>query len=415
MHSQQKRTITSIKAITMILILILLQVLEILAAQKHSPIANWQMGDPHYTSDQYAKILGDAGVGQDSDEKDNKEIRAMQIQYVDYQPNCQPGGVPVCATNGTDSFYFENNCRLEAANMKMLFQYGTELEPTEMERCLPTCQTMKCTQVERPVCALAEIGGAVPQTFANECEMRRRECHTKQVLRILHSGPCQTPTKSGRKKKLRRNKHKRPIKAASISKFDNIPKKVYLMLATPAPWSATTTPRTSTTTSTTRITTTPRMRPTKPTSTSPSPMQFQQLMSLANPMVSVSQAVDAYNVYNIPDVGHDYGEITDSSLSMFLPEVGRVTEPYSPIESTTSTIPTTTSTTPTPALTTSTKESRITSLLGTTTIKSYSTTLMSSTTDISQETTSKVSEAITQAMSTTQKSIFTTTPQFKAS
>jgi len=131
MHSQQKRTITSIKAITMILILILLQVLGILAAQKHSPIANWQMGDPHYTSDQYAKILGDAGVGQDSDEKDNKGIRAMQIQYVDYQPNCQPGGVPVCATNGTDSFYFENNCRLEAANMKMLFQYGTgEVEIT---------------------------------------------------------------------------------------------------------------------------------------------------------------------------------------------------------------------------------------------------------------------------------------------
>jgi len=63
-----------------------------------------------------------------------------------------------------------------------LSDFHAELEPTEMERCLPTCQTMKCTQVERPVCALAEIGGAVPQTFANECEMRRRECHTKQGL-----------------------------------------------------------------------------------------------------------------------------------------------------------------------------------------------------------------------------------------
>ncbi|XP_016955136.1 mucin-5AC [Drosophila biarmipes] len=416
MHSQQRRTVTSIKAITMILIL--LQVLGLLgdgaAAQKYSPIANWHMGDPHYTSDQYAKILGEAGLGQDSDEKGSKGLGAMQIQYVDYQPNCQPGGVPVCATNGTDSFYFENNCRLEAANIKMLFQYGTELEPTEMERCLPTCQTMKCTQVERPVCALAEIGGALPQTFANECEMRRRECHTKQVLRVLHEGPCQAPTKSGRKKKLRRNKNKRPTKASAISKFEKNPKKVYLMLATPAPWSATTTPRMPTTSTTIRITTTPRMRPTKMTSTSPSPMQFQQLMSLASPMVSVSRAVDAYNVYNIPDVGHDYGEITDSSLSMFLPEVGRVTEPYSPRESSTTSTTSSTSTTPEPALTTSAKEFRITSSPRTTTLKSYSTTLMSSTTEMSQGTTSEDSKALTQAMGTTQQFISSTTPQPKA-
>lgn len=176
------------------------------AIGKSSPLANWRFSDPHYTSNQYAKILGESGVGHDPDDKDkaspglNLNPEHLQIQYVDYQPQCLPGGVPVCATNGTDSFYFENDCRLEAHNMKMLFQYGTgkplslrrspprkpnpislsELEPTEMERCLPTCQTMKCTAVERPVCALAEIGDATPQTFANECEMRRRECHTKQ-------------------------------------------------------------------------------------------------------------------------------------------------------------------------------------------------------------------------------------------
>ncbi|XP_070075203.1 integumentary mucin C.1 isoform X1 [Drosophila takahashii] len=268
-----------------------------------------------------------------------------------------------------------------------------------MERCLPTCQTMKCTQVERPVCALAEIGGALPQTFANECEMRRRECHTKQVLRILHPGPCQTPTKSGRKKKLRRNKSKRPTKAATLtSKFAINPKKVYLMLATPSPARST-----SSSSTTTRITTTARMRPTKATSTSPSPMQFRQLMSLANPMVSVSRAVDAYNVYNIPDVGHDYGEITDSSLSIFLPEVGRVTEPYS-IGSSSSTT-TSTTTTATPFLATI----RTTTLPETITIRSYSTTLMPSTTETSDETTeiTQESEAITPGMISTQPSLFT--------
>ncbi|XP_016985433.1 mucin-5AC [Drosophila rhopaloa] len=397
---QQNRKLTIMKPVTTIPILMPILILIIgfigggVMAQKYSPIADWHLSDPHYTSDQYARILGEAGVGQDPDEKDPKGLGPMQIQYVDYQPNCQSGGVPVCATNGTDSFYFENNCRLEAANMKLLFQYGTELEPTEMERCLPTCQTMKCTQVERPVCALAEIGGALPQTFTNECEMRRRECHTKQVLRILHSGPCQTPTKSGRKKKLRRNKNKRPTTKATTSKLAINPKKVYLMLATPAPWSTSSTTRRVTTPTTTRITTTPRTRPTKPTSTSPSPMQFQQLMGLANPMVSVSRAVDAYNVYNIPDVGHDYAEITDSSLSMFLPEVGRVTESYSVGGGTT---------TPTPVLAT-TKATGISNPPDTTTMETYTTDLVPSTTEISDESTTEDSQAMTHLSSTTQES-----------
>ncbi|KAH8419693.1 hypothetical protein KR009_001112 [Drosophila setifemur] len=290
-----------------------------------SPLANWRFSDPHYTSAQYAKILGDSGVGRDKDDN-GLGLGALQIQYVDYQPHCLPGGVPVCATNGTDHFYFENDCRLEAHNLKMLFQHGTELEATELERCVPPCHAMKCTQVKRPVCALAEIGGASPQTFANECEMRRRECHTKQVHRIKHEGPCENPTKTPRKKKQRRYRNRKIGATTSpISKLDNEPQKFYILL--------TTTPRTIRTIRTTRTTgtTTPgTYRATNPPeTTTPTPMQFHELRNMENPMVSVSRAVDAYNVYNIPDVGHDYGEITDSSLSMFLPEVGRVTDAYS--------------------------------------------------------------------------------------
>lgn len=64
-------------------------------------------------------------------------------------------------------------------------------------------------------------------------------------------------------------------------------------------------------------------------------------------MVSVSRAESAYNVYNIPDVGQDYEEITDSTLSMFLPEVGHVTAGYSS-STTTSTTSTTSTTTENP-------------------------------------------------------------------
>ncbi|KAH8245530.1 hypothetical protein KR032_011437 [Drosophila birchii] len=378
MQSRRKQAIS----ITILLLLWELAAGEA-AISKSSPLANWRFSDPHYTSNQYAKILGESGLGHDPDDKDKLNVginlnpEHLQIQYVDYQPQCQAGGVPVCATNGTDTFYFENDCRLEAHNIKMLFQYGTELEPTELERCLPSCRTMKCTPVERPVCALAEIGGAAPQTFPNECEMRRRECHTKQVLRILHQGPCQTPTKSLRRKKQRRNK-KKPLKS-STKPSSSQPKKVFYLMATPPaaapPAAAAHTPSPSAAPSSSnkqwlsmppRITTTPRTMATRSTSTSPSPMQFQQLRGMTNPMVSVSRAVDAYNVYNIPDVGQDYAEITDSSLSLYLPGVGRVTEAYTTTtttsSSTTTRAPTqgtsysprttTTTTTPEPLLTT---------------------------------------------------------------
>lgn len=71
-------------------------------------------------------------------------------------------------------------------------------------------------------------------------------------------------------------------------------------------------------------------------------------------MVTVSRAESAYNVYNIPDVGQDYEEITDSTLSMFLPEVGRVTAGYSST-TTTSTTSTTTSSTENPLRLTTTR------------------------------------------------------------
>ncbi|KAH8356484.1 hypothetical protein KR200_002150 [Drosophila serrata] len=405
MQSSQKQFIITI---LLSLLVFLWPGLGEAASAKSSPLANWRFSDPHYTSNQYAKILGDSGLGHDPDDKDKKDVginlnpEHLQIQYVDYQPQCQSGGVPVCATNGTETFYFENDCRLEAHNMKMLFQYGTELEPTEMERCLPSCQAIKCTTVERPICVLAETRGALPQTFANECEMRRCECHTKQVLRILHQGRCQPPTKSLRKKKQRRNK-KKPLK--TTSKMSSEPKKIYYLMATPPPAPAATTPRSNNNNNKRwlsmprRITTTPRTMPTKSTSTSPSPMKFQQLMALANPMVSVSRAVDAYNVYNIPDVGQDYGEITDSSLSLYLPGVGRVTE-ATPSTTTTTTRGTshspnriTTTTAPKPLLTTSSHRASSSSSL-------IMTEPMATTTTISREPVLPSTQALREEQST---------------
>ncbi|SPP89396.1 mucin-5AC [Drosophila guanche] len=320
-------------------ILLLALNLKAVAASRPFSLANWRFNDLHYSSAQYAKILADSGIGHDQDPT-GKGARAgeggvgsLQIQYVDYQPQCASGGVPVCATNGTDHFYFENDCRLEAHNMKMLFQYGTELEPTELERCQPTCRSMKCTKVQRPVCAVAEMGA--PTTFPNECEVRQHECQSRQAMRILHAGPCPAPaTKGRRKKKSRRNKGKRPSAAtastpapAHATGSTGRPK-VYVMLSEPSS-------RTSTTTTTT-TTETPQMMPIG--SSTASPLRFRQMVSSGNQMVSVSRAMDAYSVYNIDDVGHDYGEITDSTLSMFVPGVGRVTDAY----------PTTTTTTTTP-------------------------------------------------------------------
>lgn len=148
---------------------------------------DWRYNDAQYGNAQYDKMLGEGNEQQPGN---------FQFEYVDYQPKCGSGGEPVCATNGSSYFYFENDCKLEAANMKLLFQYGigecleqitschmnrclyAELEPIELERCLPQCDTIRCTTVYVPVCAAAHNEQAV--TFANECEAHRRGCLTKQ-------------------------------------------------------------------------------------------------------------------------------------------------------------------------------------------------------------------------------------------
>lgn len=58
-------------------------------------------------------------------------------------------------------------------------EYHVELEPTDLERCTPPCQAMKCTKISRPVCALPEVVNSKPQTFLNECEMKRYGCEGK--------------------------------------------------------------------------------------------------------------------------------------------------------------------------------------------------------------------------------------------
>ncbi|KAH8341694.1 hypothetical protein KR074_006503 [Drosophila pseudoananassae] len=332
-------------AMNSIILVTVLSILEGVVGKlpmSHSPMPDWRYSDHHYTSAQYAKILGESGLGQDKEDK-GLNLNALQIQYVDYQPHCMPGGIPVCATNGTDNFYFENECHLEAHNLKMLFQHGTELEPTDLERCTPPCQAMKCTKISRPVCALPEIVNSKPQTFVNECEMKRFGCESKLVVRILHQGPCQVPTARPRKpKNQRRNKPKRPAKSRKEE-----PQKIYILLATTTPKSKPFRPLNPARRITTRTPRTPRIATSTSTSTTtPSPMKFQQIANLKHPMVSVSRAETAYNIYNIPDVGEDYEKITDSTLSMFVPEVGRVTAGYS--STTTSTTSTTSTTTENP-------------------------------------------------------------------
>lgn len=134
-------------------------------------------------------------------------------------------------------------------------------------------------------------------------------------------------------------------------------------------------------------------------------MQFQQLRGLAHPMVSVSRAVDAYNVYNIPDVGHDYGEITDSSLSLYLPGVGRVTEAYT---TSTSTVRGTTSTPRTSTITTTTPKPLLTTSQAFVIKKPLATTMKpsmpSTTAEMDEASTVADLEAVTYGFSTTQES-----------
>lgn len=62
----------------------------------------------------------------------------------------------------------------------------SELEPTELERCLPQCDSIICNKTYAPVCAVGEPGAKQDRgvTFANECEAHRRGCLTKQSVYI---------------------------------------------------------------------------------------------------------------------------------------------------------------------------------------------------------------------------------------
>ncbi|XP_032594879.1 mucin-5AC [Drosophila grimshawi] len=308
-------------------LLIWSQVLSLAAASAH-PV--WQYNDPQLATAQYAKII--ARISEKNGKNTSRDqLDPVQFQYVDYQPKCKTGGEPVCATNGSHHFHFENKCKLEAANMKMLFQHGTELEQTELERCLSECENIRCNNVYAPVCATTEQTPNQGQgvSFANECEVQRRGCITKQTMRILNKGPCQQKSKSRGKA---RRKHTKPRRFKISSKSapatpSNNNKQIFFMVPTEP--SSTITKAIGTTTTT--------------TTTTPFPMQFHHFRSPGNPDVSVSRAVNAYSVYNIPDVSLNYAAIIDSSLAMYLPGIGTVTD--TPPSTTTTT---TTTTTPRP-------------------------------------------------------------------
>lgn len=96
-----------------------------LAAGLQKQNVAWKYNDPYYDAQQYAKIFGQATGNEIGKGPGQEQYGPFQYQYVDHQPNCREGGQPVCATNGNNYFYFENDCKLEARNMQLLFQHGT--------------------------------------------------------------------------------------------------------------------------------------------------------------------------------------------------------------------------------------------------------------------------------------------------
>ncbi|XP_068154598.1 proteoglycan 4 [Drosophila tropicalis] len=283
------------------------------------------------------------------------------FEYVDYQARCEQGGEPVCATNGTQEFYFENECKLESHNMKSLFQHGTVLERTDLERCSPNCETIKCPTVYQPVCAApSEAADAVYATtngvtFGNLCEVRKHECVSQRAMRIVNQGVCRE-LKLKRRNRKNRNKNRKPKRVQpNIKSEQNSSSNVHFLITTradrmKAAMSSSTTSASTTRSSPTRTTSSSiDQNPTK------SPMRFREFQYSAAPHVSVSQAENPYNIYNIPDVGKDYENIMDNELSVYVPEVGYVTDlpPSTTTVATTSTT-TTTTTTPKPTTTTTT-------------------------------------------------------------
>ncbi|EDW82809.2 uncharacterized protein Dwil_GK24947, partial [Drosophila willistoni] len=282
------------------------------------------------------------------------------FEYVDYQARCEQGGEPVCATNGRQEFYFENECKLESHNMKSLFQHGTVLERTDLERCSPNCETIKCPTVYQPVCAAPSEAAADAVhatttngvTFGNLCEVRKHECVSQRAMRIVNQGVCRE-LKLKRRNRKNRNKNRKANRVQPhIVSEQNSSSNVHFLITTRADRMKaainSSTTSANTTSASTTVASTTRTSPTMTTSTSftqyttKSPMRFREFQYSAAPHVSVSQAENPYNIYNIPDVGKDYENIMDNELSVYVPEVGYVTD--SPPSTTTLATTTTTAT-----------------------------------------------------------------------
>lgn len=110
---------------TLLAYMLLCSLLIVPTAGHQNQNAAWNYNDPHFDAAQYAKIFGQATGNGNGNAPGQEQYGPFQYQYVDHQPNCREGGQPVCATNGNNYFYFENDCKLEAHNMQLLFQHGT--------------------------------------------------------------------------------------------------------------------------------------------------------------------------------------------------------------------------------------------------------------------------------------------------
>ena len=123
-----------------------------------------------------------------------------QVQLVDYnsmgQGSCPNIRQPLCATNGQEFLFFENQCQLEVKNYEQLIQglqgeymilfsfhldnnFYLILEYFEcpMSYCSPQCRP--CNSISQPVCAL-DIQTQHLETFPNACEVERKTCTTQK-------------------------------------------------------------------------------------------------------------------------------------------------------------------------------------------------------------------------------------------
>lgn len=128
----------------------------------------WKYNDPHFDTAQYAKIFGQATGNANGNGAGQEQYGPFQYQYVDHQPQCREGGEPVCATNGNNYFYFENNCKLEAHNMQLLFQHGTGewVMRTKRNRLISILNTYQSWNPPRWIiaCQTVATSSATPST-----------------------------------------------------------------------------------------------------------------------------------------------------------------------------------------------------------------------------------------------------------